>query len=192
MSMLQLPQVVRLRLEKIQRDFLLGWGLEKKPYLVKWSTVCSDKKKGGLVVRCLSKLNKALLALVTSKEAWVAEVWDATGEDGGWNPRFSRRFNDWEMEMVERFIFSLQGKRELWRAAAQSRSQKASFGALVFLLRCYLCGIAEETVDHLLIHCTKARALWELLFNLFGVMWVLPSSVKEILLRWHGVFVGKK
>ncbi|RVW75087.1 hypothetical protein CK203_057898 [Vitis vinifera] len=59
----------------------------------------------------LSHSFPSLYALVTSKEAWVVEVWDATGEDGGWNPRFSRRFNDWEMEMVERFIFSLQGKR---------------------------------------------------------------------------------
>ena len=54
--------VVRLRLEKIQRDFLWGGGgLEKKPHLVKWSIVCSDKKRGGLGVRCLSKLNRALL-----------------------------------------------------------------------------------------------------------------------------------
>ena len=36
--------------------------------------------------------------------------------------------------------------------------------------RCYLCGAVEEAVDHLLIHCTKVRVLWELLFNLFGVM----------------------
>ena len=27
---------------------------------------------------------------------------------------------------------------------------------------------------------------------IFGVLWVLPSSVKEILLRWHDTFVGKK
>ena len=38
------------------------------------------------------------------------------------------------------------------------------------LNRCYLCGAVEEAVDHLLIHCTKVRVLWELLFNLFGVM----------------------
>ena len=34
--------------------------------------------------------------------------------------------------------------------------------------RCYLCGDAEESINHLLIHCTKARVLWDLLFNLFG------------------------
>ena len=47
---------------KIQRDFLWGEGnLDKKPHLVKWVTVCIDKKVGGLGVRGLCKLNKALL-----------------------------------------------------------------------------------------------------------------------------------
>ena len=37
------------RLEKIQREFLWGGGsLEKKPHLVKWITVCTTKKNGGL------------------------------------------------------------------------------------------------------------------------------------------------
>ena len=52
--------IVRLRLEKIQRDFLWGGGsLDSKPYLVKWDTVCSDRRRGALGVRCLHSLNKA-------------------------------------------------------------------------------------------------------------------------------------
>ena len=38
--------------------------------------------------------------------------------------------------------------------------------------RCFLCCEEEETIDHILIHCTRARVLWELLFALFGVTWV--------------------
>ena len=53
----------------------------------------------------------SLYALATSKEAQVVEVWDSLKEKGGWNPWFSGLFNDQEMEMVERFLFSLQGKR---------------------------------------------------------------------------------
>ena len=100
----------------------------------------------------------SLYALATSKEVWVVEVWDTIGEVGGWNPRFLRPFNNWELEMVERFLFSLQGKRVvfnledsyggrkqrvvifplnpfivLWKVAAQSRSRKALFGALMLL-----------------------------------------------------------
>ena len=57
--------------------------------------------------------------------------------------------------------------------------------------RCFLCLSEVETVDHLLLHCVKTRALWNLLFSLFGVAWVLSGSVKETLIGWHGTFVGK-
>ena len=48
--------------------------------------------------------------------------------------------------------------------------------------RCFLCYAEEESIDHILIHCIKARVLWELLFALFGVIWVLPYLVKDTLL----------
>ena len=58
--------------------------------------------------------------------------------------------------------------------------------------KCFMYLEKEETIDYLLLHCTKTRVLWDLLFHLFGLSWVLPSSVKETLLSWHGSFVGKK
>ena len=39
------------------------------------------------------------------------ELWDSMGEEGGWNPRFSRPFNDWEVEEVERLLETIQGRR---------------------------------------------------------------------------------
>ena len=33
-----------------------------------------------------------------------AKVWESSGENGAWNPRFSRAFNDWELEQVQNFI----------------------------------------------------------------------------------------
>ena len=51
MSLFRLPIRVGLRLEQIQRDFLWGGGnVDKKRHLVKWSTVCSNKRNGGLGV----------------------------------------------------------------------------------------------------------------------------------------------
>ena len=41
----------------------------------------------------------SLFALVVSKDAWVADCWDSLGEVGSWIPRFSRPFNDWEVEV---------------------------------------------------------------------------------------------
>ncbi|WKA05206.1 hypothetical protein VitviT2T_023185 [Vitis vinifera] len=61
MSLFYLPRKVRLRLEKFQRDFLWGGGaLVQKPHLVRWNLVCLERKKGGLGVRILALMNKAL------------------------------------------------------------------------------------------------------------------------------------
>ncbi|KAJ9681941.1 hypothetical protein PVL29_018030 [Vitis rotundifolia] len=62
MSLFCMPNSVARRLEKLQRDFLWGGGnLERKAHLVNWETVCMDKEKGGLGIRKLNLLNKALL-----------------------------------------------------------------------------------------------------------------------------------
>ena len=166
--------------------------------------------------------------------------------EGGWNPCFSRAFNDWEVEEAERFLERLHGKRVLedvddmvsW---TETKSGKFSVKSLYFALeagcpflfpasciwnvcvqpkisffaweatwgkaltldivqkrgralanRCFMCLEKEETIDHLLLHCSKTRVLWDLLFTLFGVFWVLLSSIRKTLLSWHGSFVGKK
>nr|CAN77770.1 hypothetical protein VITISV_044337 [Vitis vinifera] len=62
MSLFRMPKTVARRLEKVQRDFLWGEGnLERKAHLVNWEVVCADKNKGGLGLRKLALLNKALL-----------------------------------------------------------------------------------------------------------------------------------
>ena len=50
------------RIERIQRNFLWSGTKEKnKLSLVNWEEVCKPKEKGGLRVRRLHDLNKALL-----------------------------------------------------------------------------------------------------------------------------------
>ena len=53
----------------------------------------------------------SLVALATSKDVWVADVWNFEGERGGWAICFSRSFNDWEVERVECFLLKIQAKR---------------------------------------------------------------------------------
>ena len=54
----------------------------------------------------------SLFALAVDKEVWVVDIWDplAEGDWGGWNPCFSRSFNDWEVEEAESFLRHLHGK----------------------------------------------------------------------------------
>ena len=62
MSIFQLPRVVKMRLEQIQRDFLWGGGaLEQKPHLVRWLIVCVEKRKERLGVKNLGTFNRDLL-----------------------------------------------------------------------------------------------------------------------------------
>ena len=56
--------------------------------------------------------------------------------------------------------------------------------------KCFLCE-EEELAYHLIIHCDVTCDLWHFVFSLFGVPWVLPSTMKDVLLSWHGSFVGR-
>lgn len=61
-----------------------------------------------------------------------------------------------------------------------------------FATKYFLCGVKEETIDHILVHCSKVRVLCDLILALVGVNWVFPLTVKETLLSWSGSFVRKK
>jgi hypothetical protein len=56
---------------------------------------------------------------------------------------------------------------------------------------CCLCKKSGESIDHLLLHCEVARALWSYVLNLFGVEWVMPHSVLELLISW-GAAIGSR
>jgi hypothetical protein len=46
---------------------------------------------------------------------------------------------------------------------------------------CVMCKKHGESVDHLLLHCDVARVVWSFFYSLFGVEWVIPSSVLDLL-----------
>jgi hypothetical protein len=47
---------------------------------------------------------------------------------------------------------------------------------------CCLCKTDEETIDHL--HCEYAPDIWHLVLNSFGVSWVKPSNILQLLHCW--------
>ncbi|RVX23479.1 putative ribonuclease H protein [Vitis vinifera] len=90
-----MPKIVARRLEKVQRDFLWGGGnLEGKIHLVNWKVICTDKDKGGLGLRKLAMLNKALLGKWIWRYAcdkdnlWKQVITMKYGQEGlGWRPK---------------------------------------------------------------------------------------------------------
>jgi hypothetical protein len=44
------------------------------------------------------------------------------------------------------------------------------------LLMCSMCKRNKEFVDHLLVQCKVACALWSVFFSHFGLSWVMPMS----------------
>ena len=40
-------------------------------------------------------------------------------------------------------------------------------------------------MDHLLIHCRFASALWSEILIMFGVQWVMPDTIVSLLFAWR-------
>uniref|UniRef100_A0A7N2KTR2 Reverse transcriptase zinc-binding domain-containing protein n=1 Tax=Quercus lobata TaxID=97700 RepID=A0A7N2KTR2_QUELO len=51
-----------------------------------------------------------------------------------------------------------------------------------------MCKRSSESVDHLFLHCSVASELWDTVFGLFGVCWIMPSSVVGLFACWQGHF----
>lgn len=71
-----------------------------------------------------------------------------------------------------------------WGRVLINRLQKKG---RVLAIRCYLCGLEEEFVDHVLPLSSIARILQDVILALIGIKWIFPQIVKETLLSWHGL-----
>lgn len=67
----------------------------------------------------------SLYVLASSKEAWVADVWDGPGEGGHWNPCFGRHLNDWKIDVIETFLSRLQERPMKARVVWMNYTNKA-------------------------------------------------------------------
>jgi hypothetical protein len=48
-----------------------------------------------------------------------------------------------------------------------------------------MCKHSGELIDYLLLHCEVAMELWNMVFQLFGVTWVMSGRMKECLESWR-------
>ena len=54
----------------------------------------------------------------------------------------------------------------------------------VVLEWCFMCKGCGEFVDHLLLHYPIAFEMWSMIFCLFGICWVMPQRVVDLLDCW--------
>ena len=55
----------------------------------------------------------------------------------------------------------------------------------ILVNRCCLCCSNAESIDHLLLLCPIAHSLWMYMLWLFGIEWVMPGSVVDLLFCWY-------
>ena len=53
-----------------------------------------------------------------------------------------------------------------------------------------MCRHSGETIDHLPLHCEIAYWLWSFVFKTFGLSWVIPRSIPDLLFGWWN-WLGK-
>jgi hypothetical protein len=75
MSIYLLPKTVVYKLDKIRRAFFWQGGTEKKYHLIRWVKICKSKKRGGLGIKDIRKMNLSLLC------KWL---WKIDSEEGLW------------------------------------------------------------------------------------------------------------
>ena len=46
--------------------------------------------------------------------------------------------------------------------------------------RCALCKEELESIDQILLHCDKARILWQLVVSIFGIWWIIFEPIREL------------
>ena len=47
-----------------------------------------------------------------------------------------------------------------------------------------MCKRNGESVNHLLLHCEVVGALSDVLFNCFGLSWVMPRQIVDLYVCW--------
>ena len=54
--------------------------------------------------------------------------------------------------------------------------------------RCVLCKDQSETGNHLFIHCSFSKKVWDFLTQDLGHSWCVPFNLLDFFCQWHGLF----
>ncbi|RVX17546.1 LINE-1 retrotransposable element ORF2 protein [Vitis vinifera] len=178
MSIFRMPKSVAKRVEKTQRDFLWGGGnLEGKVHLVKWDAVCTEKHKGGLGLRRIATLNRALLGkwiwrfACEKNNFWNQVITTKYGqEDYGWRPKKVRgpagvgvwkeimKEDDWCWDNLA-FRVGKGSKIKFWKDCWCTDTPLSQCFNQLFVLAVHRDATIEEMWDH-----DAGQGDWKLVF----------------------------
>ena len=68
-------------------------------------------------------------------------------------------------------------------------SRELSKRNIILVSWCCLCKENGVTFDYLLLHCPFLKEIWDLVFALFGLQWLMPRKVIDLLACWQG-YIG--
>ena len=89
----------------------------------------------------------------------------------------------WRLHVVSFFVWTAAWGKVL----ITDHLRKSSFTIMDW---CCLCRCNGESVDHLLLHCGEVSQLWSFALRSFGVYWILPMRVIDLLANWRN-WLGK-
>ncbi|RVW40408.1 putative ribonuclease H protein [Vitis vinifera] len=200
MSIFRMPKSVARRVEKIQRDFLWGGGnLGGKTHLVKWDVVCTEKRNGGLGLRRIATLNRALLGKWIWRFAcerdnlWKQVISTKYGqEDYGWRAKKVSgaagvgvwkeimKESDWCWENLS-FLVGKGSKIKFWKDRWCTNTPLSQCFNHLFVLAVHRDASIEEMWDH-----HSGQGDWNLIFERDFNDWEL-NMVGDLLrtLRGH-------
>ena len=88
----------------------------------------------------------SLYAIVELKDTWVKVYWSGPTDGEGWNPLFTRLFNDWEVAEVQRLLFQL-GSEAVIEGREDSLSWTKSKDGL-FSVKSLYKALQPRSLDH--------------------------------------------
>ncbi|XP_026419470.1 uncharacterized protein LOC113315405 [Papaver somniferum] len=202
MSVYKWPKAVIKECERIIRNFLwTGDPSVNKLVIVKWEEVNAPLTEGGLGIRRLEVMNKALLLKL---------LWKIETEDDEWT-RFMRakykNKNDpfvqqhqhlkvsnlivngeWHVPDEMKKFFEINelptignGKdKRIWilkgARATKENVRKIGFDTVS---KCYLCGNGQDNMVHILWECSFSKEIWKWLGGMFNLN--TPSKFEEVI-----------
>lgn len=79
-----------------------------------------------------------------------------------------------------------------YRIPTKSNLQKRNIILDHELVRCGLCEVGVESVDHLFIQCNFAYSVWMEFYGWLGLSVLLPDTINDLYIQHKGLFRGKK